>query len=169
MSFATAARPSSCRSPLESRPDPVDLAERFAPEHEQRYGHRDPEGEVVLVHIRLAMVAPGPRPAADGSAEEAASKRAPATCAFDGDWVETLVLRGEPAAGLAEGTVRLRAARGNPCPAAGLAREVDDGGTIARPSETRRDDAMRQASIPVTAAGDDRRACAPPATRWAQS
>ena len=44
-------------------PDPADLAERFERAHEERYGHRDPEGEVVLVHIRLAMVAPGPEPA----------------------------------------------------------------------------------------------------------
>ena len=43
-------------------PDPADLVERFERAHEERYGHRDPDGEVVLVHIRLALVAPGPRP-----------------------------------------------------------------------------------------------------------
>ena len=31
--------------------------------HEERYGHRDPDGEVVLVDIRLALVVPGARPA----------------------------------------------------------------------------------------------------------
>src|SRR5829696_539475 len=41
------------------RPDPADLVERFEEAHEERYGHRDREGEVVLVHIRLAMVVPG--------------------------------------------------------------------------------------------------------------
>ena len=48
--------------PGDARPDPADLVERFERAHEERYGHRDPDGEVVLVHIRLAMVAPGPRP-----------------------------------------------------------------------------------------------------------
>ena len=47
----------------DARPDPAELAERFERAHEERYGHRDPDGEVVLVHIRLAMVAPGPQPA----------------------------------------------------------------------------------------------------------
>ena len=46
-----------------TRPDPADLAERFAAAHEQLYGHRDPEADVVLVHIRLAMVAPEHAPA----------------------------------------------------------------------------------------------------------
>ncbi len=45
-----------------TRPDPADLCERFEQVHEERYGHRDPEGEVVLVDIRLALVAPGPEP-----------------------------------------------------------------------------------------------------------
>jgi N-methylhydantoinase A len=80
------------------RPDPADLAERFAAAHEERYGHRDPEGEVVLVHIRLAMVAPGPRPRpvaapAGRLAETIRSVR------FAGEWIETRVLRGEPGAG----------------------------------------------------------------------
>ncbi|MFL5901106.1 MAG: hydantoinase/oxoprolinase family protein, partial [Solirubrobacterales bacterium] len=82
------------------RPDPTDLVERFALAHEERYGHRDPEGEVVLVHIRLAMVAPGPRPrltAPRGGDLEESSR----DVRFDGGWVETPVLHGEPSAGLA--------------------------------------------------------------------
>ena len=55
-SCATAARRSSCRSPGAARPDPAELAERFAAEHEARYGYRDPDGEVELVDIRLALV-----------------------------------------------------------------------------------------------------------------
>jgi N-methylhydantoinase A len=82
------------------RPDPADLSERFERAHEQRYGHRDPEGEVVLVDIRLAVVVPGPAlaPAAapSGRLEEAAR-----TVRFGGEWIETPVLRGEPAAGTA--------------------------------------------------------------------
>ncbi|HWA54364.1 MAG TPA: hydantoinase/oxoprolinase family protein [Solirubrobacterales bacterium] len=80
------------------RPDPADLSERFAAAHEERYGHRDPEGEVVLVHIRLAMVVSGSRPQPTAVAEGslAPSER---RVRFDGEWVETPVLRGEPAAG----------------------------------------------------------------------
>jgi N-methylhydantoinase A len=81
------------------RPDPAELTERFAAAHEQRYGHRDPEGEVVLVHIRLAMVAPGPQPqlaaAQPGNIEESSRE-----VRFDGAWARTAVLRGEPPAGL---------------------------------------------------------------------
>ncbi len=81
-------------------PDPVDLAERFAEAHERLYGHRDPEAEVVLVHIRIAMVTPGarPRPAAAGEGQLVESSR---QVRFGGEWVETPVLRGEPAAGFA--------------------------------------------------------------------
>jgi N-methylhydantoinase A/oxoprolinase/acetone carboxylase beta subunit len=82
-----------------TRPDPADLAARFEREHERRYGHRDPEGEVVLVHIRLAMVTPGspPRPAA---APRGRIEQGERPVRFGGDWVETQVLRGEPPAGL---------------------------------------------------------------------
>jgi N-methylhydantoinase A len=83
--------------PGSTRPDPDDLAERFAAAHEERYGHRDPEGEVVLVHISLAMVAPGPRPRPRAATGEAvASTR---NVRFGGEWLETRVLRGEPSAG----------------------------------------------------------------------
>ncbi|MFL5901684.1 MAG: hydantoinase/oxoprolinase family protein [Solirubrobacterales bacterium] len=84
------------------RPDPADLVERFATAHEERYGHRDPEGEVVLVHIRLAMVAPGPRPrlvAAPGSDLEESARKV----RFEGEWLDTPVLRGEPPAGFKAG------------------------------------------------------------------
>jgi N-methylhydantoinase A len=87
-----------------TRPDPTDLAERFAAAHEQRYGHRDLEAEVVLVHIRLAMIASGarPRPRAAAGRLERGSR----PVRFDAEWVETPVLRGEPGAGTeAEGPV----------------------------------------------------------------
>ncbi|MDX6608684.1 MAG: N-methylhydantoinase [Solirubrobacterales bacterium] len=81
-----------------THPDPADLAERFADAHEQLYGHRDPEAEVVLVHIRLAMVTPGarPRPSAAATGQLAESSR---RVRFSGEWIDTPVLRGEPAAG----------------------------------------------------------------------
>ncbi|HXV04922.1 MAG TPA: hydantoinase/oxoprolinase family protein, partial [Solirubrobacterales bacterium] len=85
--------------PGTTRPDPAELAERFERAHEERYGHRDPDGEAVLVHIRLAMVMPGPRArltAARAGRVEESSRRV----RFDGEWIETPVLRGEPAAGV---------------------------------------------------------------------
>src|ERR1700742_3701458 len=41
-------------------PDPADLIARFEETHESRYGHRDPESDVVLFDIRLALVLDGP-------------------------------------------------------------------------------------------------------------
>jgi N-methylhydantoinase A len=84
-------------------PNPADLAERFAAAHEERYGYRDPEGEVELVDIRLAMVVPGPhpRPAAAPGGRLDESVR---TARFGGEWLDARVLRGEPPAGFsAEG------------------------------------------------------------------
>jgi N-methylhydantoinase A len=81
----------------DARPDPADLEERFAAAHEQRYGHRDPDGEVVLVHIRLAMVVPGPDPKPI-AAEHGALRESARRVRFDGAWLETPVFRGEPPA-----------------------------------------------------------------------
>lgn len=85
--------------PGDPHPDPADLAARFERAHEDRYGHRDSSGEVVLVDIRIATVTPGPplTPAAApvGHVDESARD-----VRFDGSWLETPVLRGEPAAGL---------------------------------------------------------------------
>jgi N-methylhydantoinase A len=91
--------------PGTARPDPTDLAARFEQAHEERYGHRDPDGEVVLVHIRLALVAPGRRPrlAAAPGGQLRESER---PVRFKGKWVQTPILHGEPPAGLeAEGPV----------------------------------------------------------------
>jgi N-methylhydantoinase A len=84
--------------PGSPRPDPGDLRERFAAAHEERYGHRDPDGEIVLVHIGLATVTPGPRPGpkaaeADGLTENERPVR------FGGEWLDSRVLQGEPPAG----------------------------------------------------------------------
>ncbi len=78
-------------------PDPGHLVAEFERLHEERYGHRDPDGEVVLVDIRLALVEPGPelRPVAAESAVEHGSR----PVRFGEEWLETPVLRGEPPAG----------------------------------------------------------------------
>jgi N-methylhydantoinase A len=112
------------------RPDPADLVARFERAHEQRYGHRDPDGEVVLVHIRLAMVARGPRPrpaaAPEGRLEETARD-----VRFDGEWRTTAILRGEPGAGLrAAGPAIFELPEATLVVPPGWSAEVDGTGTI---------------------------------------
>ncbi|HEU4906135.1 MAG TPA: hydantoinase/oxoprolinase family protein [Solirubrobacterales bacterium] len=113
-----------------TRPDPDDLAARFEQAHERRYGHRDPDGEVVLVHIRLALVEPGPRPrpaaaAAGGLREGSRAVR------FGGEWVQTPVLRGEPVAGFGvEGPVVFELPEATFVVPPGWAAAVDESGTI---------------------------------------
>jgi 5-oxoprolinase (ATP-hydrolysing) len=111
-------------------PDPADLAERFAAAHEERYGYRDPEGEVELVDVRLAMVIPGPHPQPVASPEGRLTESArPAH--FDGKWLDTRVLRGEPPAGAgAEGPAIFELPEATFVLPPGWRAEVDDHGTI---------------------------------------
>jgi N-methylhydantoinase A len=116
--------------PGNRNPDPADLRSRFERAHEERYGHRDPEGEVVLVHIRLAIVEPGPRPrpvAAPAGRLRELSRRV----RFDGAWAETPVLRGEPPAGLCfEGPVVFELPEATFVVPPGWQGDVDESGTI---------------------------------------
>jgi N-methylhydantoinase A len=111
-------------------PDPADLCERFERAHRERYGHRDPEGEIVLVDIRLAMVVPGPEPrpvAAPGGRLEQGSR----PVLFDGAWIETRMLRGEPAAGTkAAGPVVFELPEATLVLPPGWTARVDETGTI---------------------------------------
>jgi len=116
--------------PGPAEPDPADLKRRFEDLHEERYGHRDPDGEVVLVDIRLALVVSGPEPrpaaAAGGGLEETSRP-----VYIDGDWVETPVLRGEPAAGTAAaGPAVFELPEATLVLPPGWGAEVDDAGTI---------------------------------------
>jgi N-methylhydantoinase A len=116
--------------PGTARPDPADLIARFEQAHEERYGHRDPDGEVVLVHIHLALVEPGPRPrpaaTAEGQREESSRP-----VRFDGEWLQTPILRGEPHAGLrAEGPAIFELPEATFVVAPGWDAKVDDAGTI---------------------------------------
>jgi N-methylhydantoinase A len=112
-------------------PVPAELIEAFEDLHRERYGHVDPDGEVVLVDIDLAMVVPGPAPrpvAADAGALERGSR----PVRFSGEWVETPVLRGEPAAGTeAEGPVVFELPEATFVVPPGWTTRVDDHGTIA--------------------------------------
>jgi N-methylhydantoinase A len=116
--------------PGSTAPDPADLIERFELAHLERYGHRDPDGRVVLVHIRLAMVSPGPRPrpAAPGGG---AATRAARPVRFAGAWVETPVLRGEPSADFeAEGPIVFELPEATLVVPPGWSTRVDAAGTI---------------------------------------
>jgi N-methylhydantoinase A len=111
-------------------PDPADLIERFERTHEERYGHRDPDGEVVLVDIRLALVVPGPNPE-PAAALEGGLERGARRVRFEGEWVEAPVLRGEPAAGtVAEGPVVFELPEATLVLPPGWRAEVDAAGTI---------------------------------------
>ena len=116
--------------PGTARPDPADLIARFERAHEERYGHRDPDGEVVLVDIRLALVAPGPRPRLSAGPESGvAEQRRPVR--FASEWVETPILRGEPPAGhAAEGPVVFELPEATFVVPPGWRTEVDAAGTI---------------------------------------
>jgi N-methylhydantoinase A len=111
-------------------PDPADLRERFAAAHEERYGYRDPGGEVELVHIRLAMVVAGQHPqprAAFGESPTESSRPA----RFGGEWLDTRVLRGEPPAGLrADGAAIFELPEATFVLPPGWSAEVDEAGTI---------------------------------------
>ena len=148
------------------RPDPAELAERFAAEHERRYGYRDPEAEVELVNIRLALdrarAASPSRPQRRRARSSAARRRA----RFGGEWLEAEVLRGEPGGRhRGRGPVRVRAARGDAGAAARLERA-----TVDERGHGRRGAAVdeRARARPDLAPGAGRRRCARPATRWAR-
>ena len=113
------------------RPDPEELRERFEAAHEQRYGYRDPEAEVELVDIRLAMVAPGPEPRPVAAPSEAGLARSSRRARFGGEWVGAQVLRGEPPAGTAAaGPAIFELPETTLVLPPGWAAEVDPAGTI---------------------------------------
>jgi N-methylhydantoinase A len=122
--------------PGSARPDPDDLRERFERAHEQRYGHRDPEGEVVLVDVRLALVVPGPQPRPLAASGKLAKSSRPVR--FGAEWIETPVLRGEPAAGVsAAGPVVFELPETTLVLPAGWSAAVDEAGTIVARFESR--------------------------------
>ena len=76
-------------------PDPADLLEAFAEEHERRYGFRDHEARIELVAVAVALSEPAPSPEpqpATGAAPTEGSRRV----RFSDGWHDATVLRGEP-------------------------------------------------------------------------
>ncbi len=112
------------------RPDPADLAERFAAEHQRRYGYRDPDAEVELVNVRLALVVPAPEPRPE-AAPAGRLERSMRQARFAGEWMEAEVLRGEPGAGsVAEGPCVFELPEATLVLPPGWRAEVDGPGTI---------------------------------------
>jgi N-methylhydantoinase A len=111
-------------------PDPAELIAGFERLHEERYGHRDPDGEVVLVDVDLALVVPGPQPQ-PVAAGEGAPRESSRRVYFGGGWVETPVLRGEPSAGQeAEGPIVFELPEATFVVPPGWRTTVDEHGTI---------------------------------------
>ena len=84
--------------PGEEAPDPAELAEAFAAEHERRYGFRDHDAPVELIAIAtgLSEAAAEPRPqAATAPMPEPGTRRV----RFAGEWHDASVLRGDLPAG----------------------------------------------------------------------
>jgi N-methylhydantoinase A len=111
-------------------PDPAQLAEDFAAEHEARYGYRDPEGELELVTIRVSAVEPGPepRPRAAAGGDLVEGER---DARFGGSWVRTRVLRGDPGADVrAEGPCVFELPEATLVLPPGWTASVDETGTI---------------------------------------
>ena len=165
-SCATAARPSSSPVAGHARPDPAELAERFAAEHERALRLPRPRGaRSSWSTIRARAGRAGPGAAAARRRRRRGSSADGRRARFGGEWLEAEVLRGEPAAGTdGRGPVRVRAARGDAGAAARAGRrEVDEAGTIVAERQRRAaSDSTRSRSRSSSAA------CARPATRWAR-
>ena len=117
--------------PGPERPQPEELADGFASEHELRYGYRDPDAPVELVNIRVALTVPGPSPEARAAASGALDRRI-RRARFAGEWIEAAVLRGEPEAGLeVDGPCIFELPEATLVLPPGWAARVDDHGTIA--------------------------------------
>src|SRR4051812_11568732 len=112
------------------KPEPEDLANRFAAEHESRYGYRDPDSPVELITIRVSVAVPSPSPepeAATGAPLESGTRRA----RFDGKWREAQVMQGEPEAGTrTEGPCIFELPEATLVLPPGWDAEVDERGTI---------------------------------------
>lgn len=75
----------------------ADLREAFEALHEERYGYRDPEGEVELVTIRATRREPGPDVELGGGGGEVEDGSRPVR--FGGEVAPARILRGEPGEG----------------------------------------------------------------------
>jgi N-methylhydantoinase A len=78
--------------------DPARLIEAFEDAHERRYGYRDERAQVELVNVRVSAVGARPALRLKGAAVEPPA-RGSTRVAFDGEWVQAELWRGELPAG----------------------------------------------------------------------
>jgi N-methylhydantoinase A len=119
-----------------TEPDPAELTAAFEAEHERRYGHRNPDAEIELVNIGLALTVPGPEiePRAAGGRRAQRSRR---RAHFAGEWLEAEVLRGEPESGTeAGGPCILELPEATLVLPPGWEAEVDEHGTVVATRST---------------------------------
>jgi N-methylhydantoinase A len=115
--------------PGAERPDPDELREAFAAEHERRYGFRHEGSEIELVHVNVALLEPGPRPRPRAAAAE--PRRSRRRVWMRGEWHEAEVLRGElPAGTRVTGSAVLELPETTMVLPPGWRAEVDAAGTI---------------------------------------
>jgi len=78
--------------PIESgsTPEPTELREAFDDAHEERYGYRDPDAELELVTVRVAVALPGAN--VEASEPEQAKWRESRRARFGDRWLDTQVL-----------------------------------------------------------------------------
>jgi len=118
------------RVPGATAPEPGDLVEAFAAEHERRYGYRERGGAVELVDIGVAARQPATSGGL-GAAPAASAVRSTRPARFGDDWLETAVLAGAPGAGTAiDGPALVAADETTLVLPGGWRAEVDASGTI---------------------------------------
>jgi N-methylhydantoinase A len=75
-------------------PDTTSLRRRFDRAHDERYGHADPDAELELVTVRVAVATPAPELPPLGEPRGTEPARVSRQVVFDGDPVDARVLRG---------------------------------------------------------------------------
>ncbi len=124
--------------PGDPKPDAADLIARFESAHEDRYGHKDPDGEVVLVDVRLALVMDGPaselgmtRTNIPAVRERGSSPVRSRPVRFEDQWLDAQIISGEPQPGTtAEGPVVFELPEATLVLPPGWSAEVDEYGSI---------------------------------------
>ncbi len=112
-------------------PPPEQLRERFAAEHERRYGYRDERGEVELVNVRLSALGAAPPLALAATASEPC-RRGRTQVVFAGEWLDAELWRAQPPArARIEGPALCALAQSTLLVPPGWFGSVDELGTIA--------------------------------------
>jgi N-methylhydantoinase A len=109
---------------------PDELMAGFAREHELRYGYSDEGADVELVTMRMSVWGPAPTVKV-GSAPSSAPTLGSGRVVFDGEALDTVILRGEPPAGtLLEGPALCAMPQSTLLIAPGWRAQVSEHGTV---------------------------------------